>query len=384
MSKWEMVKLGNIFKITSGGTPSKTKIEYYENGNIYWIKTGDLKEKYVNKETADTITMIGLENSSAKLFPKNTVLIAMYGATIGATSILNFEACTNQACAAFLPNDKCIPEYLYYFLISNKQNFIKLGVGGAQPNISATILKDFKIPLPPLDEQKRIAKNLDLSSEIVKGYKTQLEELDKLIQSVFYDMFGDPVTNEKGWEVEKLGDLGDLGRGVSKHRPRNAPELLGGDYPLIQTGEVSNAGLYIVDYHNTYSEIGLKQSKLWKKGTLCITIAANIAKTAILTFDSCFPDSVVGFSSNEKTNQIFIHTWFGFFQRILEEQAPQVAQKNINLAILSNLDVITPPLALQQKFADIVTEIESQKAQVQRALDDAEQLYNSLMQEYFE
>ena len=167
-------------------------------------------------------------------------------------------------------------------------------------------------------------------------------------------MFGDPVENPFMFEMQQLGKIGKLERGVSKHRPRNAPELLGGRYPLIQTGEISNSDLYINKFENTYSDLGLSQSKLWKKGTLCITIAANIAKTGILTFDSCFPDSVVGFIPNKVTNNIFIHYWFSFFQKILEEKAPESAQKNINLKVLSNLDVIVPPLELQNKFANFV------------------------------
>ena len=134
-------------------------------------------------------------------------------------------------------------------------------------------------------------------------------------------MFGDPVTNPKGWEKKKLNELGELSRGKSKHRPRNAPELLGGPYPLVQTGDIANAGIYLKEYTQTYSELGLKQSKLWDKGTLCITIAANIAKTSILTFDACFPDSVVEFIPNDKTNNMFIQFWMFFLQKILEDSA---------------------------------------------------------------
>ena len=196
-------------------------------------------------------------------------------------------------------------------------------------------------------------------------------------------MFGDPVINEKDWDLKTLPELGEFGRGVSKHRPRNAPELLGGKYPLIQTGDVANANLYITDYESTYSEEGFKQSKMWKAGTLCITIAATIAKTAILTFDSCFPDSVVGFTPNEKTNSLFINYWFSFFQKILEEQAPAVAQKNINLQVLSELKIITPPISLQNDFATFVQQIDKSKFAVQKSLNKAETLYKSLMQEYF-
>jgi type I restriction enzyme S subunit len=177
--------------------------------------------------------------------------------------------------------------------------------------------------------------------------------------------------------------LGEFGRGVSKHRPRNDPKLLGGEYPLIQTGDVAVANLYITEYGSTYSELGLQQSKMWNKGTLCITIAANIAKTAILDFDACFPDSVVGFIANERTNNIFIHYWFSFFQAILESQAPESAQKNINLKILSELKVIVPEKNKQDEFADFVAQVDKSKVVVQKALEETQLLFDSLMQQYF-
>jgi len=177
--------------------------------------------------------------------------------------------------------------------------------------------------------------------------------------------------------------MGELNRGVSKHRPRNDPKLLGGKYPLIQTGDVANAGLYLTSYTSTYSELGLKQSKIWSSGTLCITIAANIAKTSILSFDACFPDSVVGFSPNGKTNTFFIYYWFGFLQKLLEEQAPESAQKNINLKILNDLDVICPPLPIQNEFTAFVERVEVQKALLKRSFEKLELNYQSLIQKCF-
>lgn len=180
-------------------------------------------------------------------------------------------------------------------------------------------------------------------------------------QSRFIELFGDPVYNTKKLPTKRLAELGSLDRGRSQHRPRNAPELLGGPYPLIQTGEVANAGLYITGYSNTYSELGLKQSKMWKAGTLCITIAANIAQTSILTFDACFPDSVVGFIPGDSISAIYMHYWFGFFQKILEEQAPQVAQKNINLKILSDLSVVVPNQEQQKDFIAFVEQTDKSR-----------------------
>ena len=122
---------------------------------------------------------------------------------------------------------------------------------------------------------------------------------------------------------------------------------------------------------------------MWQKGTLCITIAANIAKTAILTFDACFPDSVVGFKANDKTNNIFIHYWFSFFQAILEAQAPESAQKNINLKTLSELKIIIPTIDLQNQFAEFVEQTDKLKFEVKEALEKLETLKKSLMQQYF-
>ena len=240
------------------------------------------------------------------------------------------------------------------------------------------------IPLPPKSTQLAIVSELDKINELIRLKKEQLKDFDNLAQSIFYEMFGDPVENEMGWEVKKLGEFGELARGVSKHRPRNAPELLGGKMPLIQTGDVANSDFYIRKYSSTYSDLGVAQSKVWEAGTLCITIAATIGKCAILSFTACFPDSVVGYKPNKDTNTIYMFFIFKNMQKMLEEFAPGVAQKNINLKILSGLNIPLPPLPLQHLFAQRIEQIEHQKAEVQKAIADLETLLASRMQYWFE
>lgn len=274
--------------------------------------------------------------------------------------------------------------YLYWFLFKYVEKLRELSIGGVIKYIKINNLTDPIIPLPPLKDQKRIVKILDEADLLRQKRKKAIDLLDDYLRSVFLEMFGNPVKNSKGWPTQKFDKLGTLDRGKSKHRPRNAPELLGGKHPLIQTGDVANASLYIDNYNSTYSDIGLKQSKKWPKGTLCITIAANIAKTGILNFDACFPDSVVGFVVNtEKTNTVYVYFWMSFFQKILEANAPESAQKNINLRILRDLDVISPPFQLQCKFSDIVQKTESlrQKMLVQYA--ELETQFQTLMQKTF-
>jgi hypothetical protein len=187
----------------------------------------------------------------------------------------------------------------------------------------------------------------------------------------------------KPWDFFKFDKVGSLQRGKSKHRPRDAPELLGGPYPLIQTGEVANSGGYIREYYQTYSEIGLNQSKIWPTGTLCITIAANIAKTGILTFDACFPDSIVGFTPYENVRVEYTQFWLSFLQKILEKTAPESAQKNINLKILSNLNIPIPPMELQNKFSDIVERVEQIREYQRVSNKQIDCFFNNLMQQAF-
>ena len=291
-------------------------------------------------------------------------------------------ALLNQRVCHLIPK-KVDKGYLFYLMpsilkrIENKTSFVTV------KHLSAKELNKVVIPLPELDVQQKISIILDKLDSLIARRREQLAGLDALVKARFVEMFGDPVSNPMGLPKTTLLEIGEFGRGVSKHRPRNDPDLLGGRYPLIQTGDVAEADLYIKKYTRTYSELGLAQSKMWKKGTLCITIAANIAKTAILNFDACFPDSVVGFIANENANNIYVHYWFSFFQKILEAQAPESAQKNINLKILSELEIVCPSRKAQDEFADFVSRVDRTRESVQAGLAELETLKRSLMQTYF-
>lgn len=247
------------------------------------------------------------------------------------------------------------PRWVFYLLKAFRLERFSEGAG--VPTLNRNLVHDELIPLPPLTEQKRIAAILDKADAIRRKRQQAIQLADEFLRSVFLDMFGDPVTNPKGWPTAKFSEVGTLDRGKSKHRPRNDPALLGGIYPLIQTGDVANSKGYIKNYRSSYSELGLQQSRMWPVGTLCITIAANIAKTGILTFDACFPDSVVGYTPNERTTVEYVQQWLGFLQKTLEASAPESAQKNINLAILRDLDIPLPDIDLQWKFSDVVKKV---------------------------
>ena len=356
------VKLKDIFDLQMGKTPSRSNLEYWNTTDYKWISIADLTKtsKYIF-ETKEYLSKSAIKDSGIKVIPANTVVMS-FKLSIGKTAITKEDMYSNEAIMAF--KDKhvinIIPEYIFYlFKYKNWEECSNKAVMGK--TLNKATLSEIEVEICSIEKQRQIVNILDKIMSAVDGRKQELQLLDELIKARFVEMFGDPVSNSYGFPEATLPELGELGRGVSKHRPRNDSKLLGGDYPLIQTGDVANAGLYITSYGGTYSELGLKQSKMWNKGTLCITIAANIAKTAILEFDACFPDSVVGFIANEKTNNIFIHYWFSFFQAILESQAPESAQKNINLKILSELKVIVPKKEKQDEFVEFIEQVYKSK-----------------------
>ena len=357
MSKY---KLGDICEIVSGSTP-KTGVDEYWDGDIKWITPAELNDDtYIITDSVRKITELAVKKTGLSSFPEGTVILSSR-APIGKVAIAGCEMYCNQGFKNLICSDKINNRYLYWFLKGNAEYLNSLGRGATFKEISKSIVSEIEINVPSLNEQAVVVANLEKISRIIVLRKQELFILDNLIKARFVEMFGDPVSNSYGLPEATLPELGEFGRGVSKYRPRNDPKLLGGGYPLIQTGDVANAGLYITSYNNTYSELGLKQSKMWDKGTLCITIAANIAKTAILEFDACFPDSVVGFTANEKTSNIFIHYWFSFFQAILESQAPESAQKNINLKILSELKIIVPEKDKQDEFVAFIKQVNKSK-----------------------
>ncbi len=379
---FELKALKDICTIQIGKTPSRHESDYWRDGTHAWLSIADMNQgRYLNN-TKEYITDLGVKASNIKLIPKNTLVLS-YKLSIGKVGITQKPMYTNEAIASLTELDSQVDiNYLYWALqhIDLLENADRAAMG---KTLNKAKLSEVKIPLPPLEEQRRIASILDQADVLRQKRQQAIEKLDQLLQATFIDMFGDPVSNPKGWDLGRLGDLGTLDRGISKHRPRGAPELLGGIHPLIQTGDVARSQGYIRTFTSTYSDLGLAQSKKWAKGTLCITIAANIANTGILTFEACFPDSVVGFTANQTSNVEFVQGLFLFFKQILEEKAPQSAQKNINLAILRDLEIPIPPQDLQEKWSKIALNIEDQKQKLYKQLDIQNQLFSSLQNQAF-
>ncbi|KAF0159822.1 MAG: Uncharacterized protein FD159_320 [Syntrophaceae bacterium] len=344
------------------------------------------------------------------LFEEPQVLISCRGAASGKVN-LSPQKCyvtNNSLVLDIKKKNELDKNYLFYALSIAKKT--KLVTGTAQPQVTINNAVELYISVPPLPEQQAIvAKIEELLSDLENGkqqLQTAQQQLKVYRQSLLKWAFEGKLTNKnlkdgelpkgdalslpKGWKIVELKEVCEIKRGKSKHRPRNEPSLFGGKYPFIQTGDIRNAnGGYIKNFSQTYSEIGLQQSKLWAKGTLCITIAANIGETAILDLDACFPDSVVGLVCNEKfllnkyTNYFFVS-----HKSKLEELAPATAQKNINVDILEKVKIPLPSLE-EQKL--IVAELESKltvcdkiEETISQSLQQAETLRQSILKKAFE
>ena len=359
--------------------------EFIKLGSLVDIRTGKLNANAANENGCYPFFTCSVEPLTINTYAYDCESVLIAGNWDLNVKYYNGKFNAYQRTYIIESKDKDIlsVRFLYYFLCEYIDTLRNNSIGGVIKYIKLSDLTDINFPLIPIQDQKRIVKILDKAQEIRTKKKLANEKLDEFLKSTFIDMFGDPVINSKQLPKVKLSDMGTLVRGKSKHRPRNAPELLNGPYPLIQTGDVANSGLYLKTYNQTYSEMGLKQSKMWKAGTLCITIAANIAKTSILTFDACFPDSIVGFTNSDKCSIHYIQFWLMFLQAVLEAEAPQSAQKNINLEILNSLELPYPPIEQQNQFAQIVQKVEAQKENNQKVIEQMDNLFNSLMQQAF-
>ena len=390
MAEWKKVKLGNVVQITSGGTPRKDVKEYYENGQISWVKTGDLKSKYIF-DTEAKITEAGLNNSSAKIFPENTLLIAMYGATIGACSILKIPAATNQACAALLPSHDYIPQFLYYYFISRKEKLVSLGVGGAQPNISGAILKSLYVPLPSVNEQKKIADILGKVSDLITERKQQLEKIDLLVKSRFIEMFGDPVTNPMDWNMttiravsQRISD-GPFGSNLkSSHYSDNGIRVI-----RLQNIGVSdfidNDKVYVsLEHYETIKKYTVKAGEV-----VIGTLGEPNLRACILPYYIFMAinkaDCVHFVPDIDKVDPLFVTEYLNQ-PATLELASSSIhgqTRSRISMSQVAALPIYLPPLELQYRFAKFAMQTVSLKSEFKQGLYNLELLYDALINFFF-
>ncbi|MDF7807286.1 restriction endonuclease subunit S [Pontiellaceae bacterium B12219] len=383
---WVETTLGELFFTTSGGTPSRKYKAYYE-GTIPWVKSGEL-DKGLILDTEEKITEEAIKNSSAKKFPEGTLLIALYGATIGKLAFLGVEAATNQAICGIFENDNFNSKFLYNYLLFRKPKLISQGSGGAQPNISQTILKKLKIPLAPLPEQRAIVAKIEaLFSDLDSGVadlKTAQAQLKIYRQAVLKKAFEGGRKVVSAQEVTRVISDGD----------HQAPPKATTGIPFIV---ISNIKKNKIDFTHTkfvpteYFE-SLKETRRPQKGDVLYTVTGSFGIPAIVSSDKdfCFQRHIGLLRPNERISSEYL---FYVLQspdlfKQANEGATGTAQKTVSLKNLRNFKI---PLCSLEEQRQIVKEIEARlsvcdevEETIFQALEKAEALRQSILKKAFE
>ena len=372
--EWDLKEFSNFIKLDRGSSPRPIQ-EYLTQdvSGVNWIKIGDTKNAVnsVIYQVEEKITSKGAEKSRRVEIGE---LILANSMSFGKTYELAIEGCIYDGWFVLRKYDKYFVKLFLLQLLNSdfmQNQYKRLSAGGIVQNISSDIVYNSKLFHTSLFEQQKIASCLSSLDEVIATHSQKLDLLKDHKKALMQNLFPQDGENvpkyrfkefEKDgeWQEKKLGDMSEIGRGKSKHRPRDESSLFGGIYPFIQTGDIRKANLYLTNYTQTYSEKGLKQSKLWDENTLCITIAANIAETAILKIKACFPDSVIGIIPKKGiTDVLFINYLIENFKQQIQSFSQGMAQDNLNQEKLSNLIFLFPLIQEQQKIASCLSSLDA-------------------------
>ena len=374
-------KLKDICNISAGGTPSRSNINYWNNGDIPWCKIGDFSGKYIN-QVKENITEEGLKNSSAKIFKRGTILYTIF-ATVGEVAILETESATNQAIAGLeIINNEVDLEYLYYYLKSLKFVMLKKSRGVAQNNINLGILKNIEIKIPDKIEQINIAKILDNIEKIIDKKKKQLKELNTIIKSQFVEMF----ENNK-FEKKNLGDVAIKITDGSHNPPKGVDERT--EYVMLSSQNIIEDK---INYNNarylSRKDFERENKRTYlEKGDVLLTIVGTIGRTAVIDKEKniTLQRSVAVIKPIEKIKSEYLVASLKTDSAInqLNKRSKGVAQKGIYLNDLKKIFIPVPPITPQNQFSKIVKQIDKQKFEIEKSLKEIQELYESLMEKYF-
>lgn len=383
---WEYKRFDEVFDLQMGKTPDRKNPEYF-GGNNVWVSIRDLGDKEI-ADSNEHITDLAVSNSNIRKVKKGTVIMS-FKLTVGKCGIAATDLYTNEAIMAFNTKEyyDINSSFLYYYL----QCYHWVGSNKAVMGITlnkATISKQ-NISIPPKSTQLAIVSELDKINELIRLKKEQLKDFDNLAQSLFYEMFGDPVENEKGWEVKKLGDIcTDITDG--DHMPPPKSEF---GIPFITISDIDkdtrclnfeNTFYVPEDYYNN-----LKENRKPQKGDLLYTVTGSYGIPVIVKTDKkfCFQRHIALLRPNKEIlSTIFLCYWVlsDGVKFMADKVATGIAQKTVGLNSIRKFSCILPPLTLQRLFAQRVEQIEREKSEVQKSIQDLETLLASRMQYWFE
>ena len=388
-------RLGDLFMTAAGGTPLTTKREYYEGGTIPWLNSGEVRQGVVHSART-FITELGLRNSNAKIFPKDTVLVALYGATAAQVGILAIEAATNQAVFGIYPNSSFLPKFIFYFLLSCHQELSDQAVGSAQPNLSGLKVKDLQVPLAPLPEQQRIVGILD---EAFGGLATAQAHAAQNLQNA-RDLFESHLNavftqRGEGWVEERLSELCDIKHGYAFEGEFFSNQ---GDYVLLTPGNFYESGGYRDRGEKQKYYIGpIPQDFVLTKGDMLVAMteqAAGLLGSPILVpeTDKFLHNQRLGLVTAKRAvpwlNEFFFHVFnLAAVRQAIHDSASGTKVRHTSPTKIGAVRAWFPPVAEQKRIAvqldDLAAETQGQTRIYEQKLMALAALKKSLLHQAF-
>jgi type I restriction enzyme S subunit len=363
VSGFPQLSISDFCETGSGGTPSRANKDYY-GGNIPWVKSGELREGVIT-DTEEKITERAIKESSAKIVPRGAILLAMYGATVGRMAFLGVDAATNQAVCNIRPDPtRANLRYVFHCLQSQINHFLSRAAGGAQPNISQGIIKETKIPLPPLDEQQRIATILDKTDALHRKRKCALELLESLTRSIFLEMFGDPVSNPKKLTKIALGDLIKVKSGDGLVAKDMAPD---GSFPVY-------GGNGINGYHDQFM---FENPKLviGRVGVYCGAVHQTQPKSWV-TDNALYVSEL-----KQPISELYLK--IALIEANLNQYAGRAAQPLISGSRIYPIEILLPSKDEQTRFAKAIVQLSHLEAFYRAASASISKTFSSLQYRAF-
>jgi type I restriction enzyme S subunit len=388
---WKYSKLGEVSFFSRGLTFSKDDVAVESSKKVLRSNNIDLATHSLNFDDVACLKEEFVIPSDKKLHQNDIFICMSNGSTQHLGKVAFIEKDLDYAFGGFMgaihPQPSAIyPKFAFYYCMSSeyRRSLASVLNGININNLKWSDLSKFPIPVPPLSEQQRIVSELDLLSSIIEKKKAQLKEYDQLAQSIFYDMFGDPVANEKGWEVVKLGELTEVGTGSTPDRKNESYYL--GNNPWIKSTEVCNCAIYDVQEHISDDALKDTNCTLYPENTILIAMygqGKTRGQVAIMKLEACTNQAVAAILPSSKIEPMFLYQHLHLMYEHIRSLARGGNQSNLNLFLVKSIKIMVPPLHLQQSFASKIEAIERQKALIQQSIAEVQMLFDSRMDDWF-
>lgn len=381
---WEYKKIGDVCIVERGSSPRPIdKFITNDKNGINWIKIGDTSDSMYITETAQKIVPEGMRKSR---YVKPGDFLLSNSMSFGHPYILKIDGCIHDGWLLLRDEEGIFDKRFLYYYLSSKTTYEKLksmAVGGVVNNLNSEMVRKMQVPVLSKKKQSEIADLLDKLKKVLNERKKEIQYLDELIKARFVEMFGDINLNDKKWNHEPLGKLCTIVRGGS---PRPIEQFLGGDVPWIKIGDATDGdNVYLTSTKEHIIQEGVKKSRLVKAGSLIFAnCGVSLGFARILTFDGCIHDGWLAMEDiDARLDKVFLLQSLNQMTEHFRSIAPAGTQPNLNTVIMKCYQQIMPPIELQREFIRFAKQVDKSKAAVQKALDETQLLFDSLMQEYF-